>query len=54
MKKNPEYEKFDTTMQRLMKVSHGDLKAALEAERAAKKRKPKTSASGRASRDKAN
>jgi hypothetical protein len=53
-KRNYEYENFDATMRQLMKVSHTDLKAKLDAEKAAKKRKPKTSASGRASRDKAN
>lgn len=50
MKKSSEFENFDNTMHRLMKVSHEDLKAKLDAEKAAKKRKPKrTSASGRAS-----
>ena len=55
MKNNPEFERFDKGMDALLKVSHDDLKAALEAEKAAKvkkKRKPKTSASGRASRGK--
>ena len=49
-----EYKRFDDTMHQLMRVSHTELRAALDAEKAAKKRKPKTSASGRASRDKAN
>ena len=51
-----EFDRFDKGMDALLKVSHDDLKAALDAEKAAKiakkKRKPKTSASGRASRDK--
>ena len=42
-------------MDRLLAVSHGEIKAKLDAEKEAKKkRKPKTSASGRASRDKEN
>lgn len=49
---NQEFNNFDRTMRKLLKVSHADLKAALDAEKAAKKRKPKTSASGRASRAK--
>ena len=46
---NQEYEKFDKTMQMLMKVPHSDIKAKLDAEKhAKKKRKPKkASASGR-------
>ena len=54
-KNNEEFERFDKGMGALLKVSHDDLKAALDAEKAAKakkKRKPKTSASGRAFRDK--
>jgi hypothetical protein len=49
-----EFVRFDKGMDALLKVSHDDLKAALDAEKAAKvkkKRKPKTSASGRASCD---
>ena len=55
MKKETEFERFDRGMDALLKVSHDDLRAALDAEKAAKakkKRKPKTSASGRASRAK--
>jgi hypothetical protein len=45
-----EFERFDETMQRLVKVPHSAIKAKLDAEKAAKKRKPKrTSASDRAS-----
>ena len=45
-----EFQKFDSTMRRLIKVPHSQIKAKLDAERAAKKRKPKkTSASGRVS-----
>jgi hypothetical protein len=54
-KSNPEFERFDKTMDTLLKVSHDDLKAALDAEKAAKaekRRAKKPSASGRASRDK--
>jgi hypothetical protein len=50
---NPEFQRFDKTMDALLSVTHDDLKAALDAEKAEKlkkKRKPKTSASGRASR----
>jgi hypothetical protein len=47
-KKTSEFSNFDRTMRQLMKVSHAELKAKLDAEKAAKKQKPKTSASGRA------
>jgi hypothetical protein len=51
-KKNEEFERFDAMMKQLISVPHDKLKAALDAEKAEKqkKRKPKTSASGRASR----
>jgi hypothetical protein len=39
MKKGSEFENFDRTMQKLMKVSHAEIKAKLDAEKAAKKRK---------------
>lgn len=39
-----EFEKFDETMRRLVGVSHSEIKAKLDAERAAKKRKPKKKA----------
>ena len=55
MSKNPEFERFDKTMDVLLSHSHNDLRAALDAEKAAKtkkKRKSKSSASGRVSRDK--
>lgn len=46
---NQEFNKFDETMKKLMKVSHTEIKAKLDAEKKAKKRKPKkTSVSGRA------
>jgi hypothetical protein len=38
-KRNVEFEKFNNTMRDLMKVSHGELKAKLDAEKAAKKAK---------------
>ncbi len=45
-----EFANFDRTMRQLIKVPHSRIKAKLEAEKAAKQRKPKkTSASGRAS-----
>jgi len=46
-----EFDRFDATMRQLIKVPHSTIKAKLDAERAAKKRKPKrASASVRASR----
>jgi hypothetical protein len=51
MKKQPtsEFANFDRTMRDLIKVPHSELKAKLDAEKVAKKRKSKkTSASGRA------
>lgn len=35
--KNSEFEKFNATMQKLMRVSHEEIKAKLDAEKAAKK-----------------
>jgi len=50
-----EYERFDNMMQRLIRVSHSEIKAKLDAEKKAKarrkKRKSRTSALGRASRE---
>jgi len=37
--KSPEYKNFDRTMQALIKVPHSEIKAKLDAEKAAKKRK---------------
>ena len=55
MKRNQEFENFDKGMEQLLKVSHDDLKAALDAEKAAKAKKKrkakKPSAEGRAVRD---
>jgi hypothetical protein len=39
MKKQSEFSKFDHAMRELVKVSHGDIKEKLDAEKAAKKRK---------------
>jgi hypothetical protein len=39
MKTNTEFDNFDRTMRDLMKVPHEELKAALDAEKAAKKQK---------------
>jgi hypothetical protein len=52
VKQSTEFENFDQTMRKLIRVSHETIKAKLDAEKAAKKRKPRTSASGRASREK--
>ncbi len=54
MNKNTnEYENFDRTMRKLIRVPHAEIKAKLDAEKRAKeqkkKRKPRASASGRAS-----
>ena len=46
---NSQFRKFDKAMDKLLSVSHDDLKAKLDAEKAEKKRKPKVSASVRAS-----
>ena len=41
MKKSNEYENFDRTMHDLMKVPHEEIKAELDAEKAAKTQKRK-------------
>jgi hypothetical protein len=41
MKQKTEYEKFDGLMRTLIKVPHSKIKAKLDAEKAAKKNKPK-------------
>ena len=50
-----EYEKFDSTMRELIKIPHSVIKAKLDAEKRVKQRrtqrKPRTSAVGRASRE---
>jgi predicted GIY-YIG superfamily endonuclease len=56
MKSNPQFENFDRTMRDLMSVPHDEIKAALDAEKAAKKKTKKRkanklSASGLASSD---
>lgn len=51
MKNSKEFQRFDRTMEQLLKVPHGEIKSKLDAEKAEKKRKPKTSAA-RASRAK--
>jgi hypothetical protein len=49
VKHNQQFERFDSTMRELMKVPHREIKAKLDAEKAAKKRKSKEpSASDRA------
>ena len=39
MKSNTEFQNFDRAMRELIKVSHSELKAKLDAEKKAKKRK---------------
>ena len=41
MKQNQEYDKFDQVMRKLMKVPHSEIKAKLDAEKAAKEKKRK-------------
>jgi len=54
MKSSDEFQNFDRTMRDLMSVPHDEIKAALDAEKAAKKQKRKAkkkpSVSGRADR----
>ena len=47
---NRDFEKFDATMRKLLKVPHAEIKKKLEEEKASKKRKKAkpSSASGRA------
>lgn len=40
MKPSKEFDNFDHTMQKLIAVPHSEIKAKLDAEKAAKKRKP--------------
>lgn len=48
MKRNNQYENFERTMTELLKVPHSEIKAKLDAEKAAKKRKePKKSSASR-------
>jgi hypothetical protein len=47
MKSPSEYEKFDRTMRDLIKVSHDELKAKLDAEKATKPAKNKPRNKGR-------
>lgn len=58
---NPEFDNFDRTMRKLMTVPHSEIKAKLDAEKAAKSKRPKKRgrpigssrpASGHASNDK--
>lgn len=55
MRESSEFSNFDRTMRELIKVPHSEIKAALDAEKAAKEKKRKArkkpSASGRADRD---
>ncbi len=48
MPKNDEFERFDRLMRQIARVPHSEIKAKLDGEKKAKKRKSKkTSASGR-------
>src|ERR1700690_425416 len=38
-KKTPEYERFEDALRKVLRVSHSDLKAVLDAEKATKKRR---------------
>ena len=49
MKRNEEFENFNQTMDKLLKVSHADLKAKLDAEKKEKGRKPKKASGPHAS-----
>jgi hypothetical protein len=42
-----EFDRFDATMQQLIKVPHSAIKAKLDAEKRAKKRKPKRASASR-------
>ena len=55
MNKTTEYENFDNAMRQLLKVPHAEIKAKLDKEKAAKKRKKsrKSSASDREANDRA-
>jgi hypothetical protein len=50
-KQQSEYDKFDSTMRKLLSVPHSEIKAKLDAEKAAKKRKPKKTSASRVSND---
>ena len=52
MKRSSEYNRFDNFMTKLLKVPHSEIKAKLDAEKAAKKRKAKRASSSRASGEK--
>jgi len=47
-KTNPEYDRFSAALGRVLKVSHSDMQAMLEAEKAEKRRKTKRVSSVRA------
>jgi hypothetical protein len=46
-----EFKQFDSMMSRLIRVPHSEIKAKLDAEKAAKKRKPKRASASRDSSD---
>lgn len=52
--KSSEYDNFDSTMRKLIRVPHSELKAKLDAEKRAKKRKKSAkSSASRAANDRA-
>ncbi|HEV7674413.1 MAG TPA: hypothetical protein VGQ12_07780 [Candidatus Angelobacter sp.] len=56
MKSNPkttaEYQNFENALRHVVQVPHSEIKAKLDAEKAEKKKRPKTSGASRASNDK--
>jgi hypothetical protein len=51
-RESTEFRTFDNTREELMQIPRDKPKAALEAEKKIKKRKPRTSASGRTANEK--
>ena len=49
--RNQQFDNFDRVMRDLIKVPHDEIKAKLDAEKAAKKRKPKRTSASRDSGD---
>jgi hypothetical protein len=47
MTKSDEFTRFDRTMRELMSVPHSEIKAALDEEKAAKKRRPRRTGKGK-------
>lgn len=47
MSRSHEFDRFDATMKKLLSVSHAEIKAKLEADKKAKKRKAKRASASR-------